>query len=417
MTPRRCGAVPNSDSPRNCAWRLTERRTPAGSSPRIERGPALLPSRHGCPTIAAAGVALADARRSWNLVLLDDCRAGAAASAHDRRRGPDRRGAPHRPGGRRRRLGGFGRRGDRAGDRHAPRLGAGLWRVVVITGARARDRRGRCPSPAMAFRDLLVALLLVVGRGLVLARVVESDWLPVEPHLCRMGVPRAAPRVRRGGHRGRGPELVRRCVARRWLVPLAALGAVALGARSPRASSAHSRSASGLGRSSGSPSDRRGRPADGRTRRAASLGVDVSDLRSRSASMGCGGVLRPRRDGGPLKVRVLGRDAQDTQRLARRWRLLAYRDPASERTRRAPRAGRARGGRDADGRAGGRARARGGHRRPRPGRRRGAGHPPARSRAARAREPRAGERRAARGAVATGRRGCMPRHLPRPAQR
>ena len=31
--------------------------------------------------------------------------------------------------------------------------------------------------------------------------------------------------------------------------------------------------------------------------------------------------------GRPLKVRVLGRDAQDTQRLARRWRLLAYRDP------------------------------------------------------------------------------------------
>jgi uncharacterized membrane protein YbhN (UPF0104 family)/tRNA A-37 threonylcarbamoyl transferase component Bud32 len=28
-----------------------------------------------------------------------------------------------------------------------------------------------------------------------------------------------------------------------------------------------------------------------------------------------------------LTVRVLGRDAQDTQRLARRWRLLAYRDP------------------------------------------------------------------------------------------
>src|SRR5262249_15864127 len=31
--------------------------------------------------------------------------------------------------------------------------------------------------------------------------------------------------------------------------------------------------------------------------------------------------------GQPLKVRVLGRDAQDTQRLARRWRSLAYRDP------------------------------------------------------------------------------------------
>jgi uncharacterized membrane protein YbhN (UPF0104 family)/tRNA A-37 threonylcarbamoyl transferase component Bud32 len=32
-------------------------------------------------------------------------------------------------------------------------------------------------------------------------------------------------------------------------------------------------------------------------------------------------------DGRPINVRVLGRDAQDTQRLARRWRLLAYRDP------------------------------------------------------------------------------------------
>src|SRR5262249_19229783 len=28
-----------------------------------------------------------------------------------------------------------------------------------------------------------------------------------------------------------------------------------------------------------------------------------------------------------LSARVLGRDAQDTQRLARRWRLLTYRDP------------------------------------------------------------------------------------------
>ena len=33
------------------------------------------------------------------------------------------------------------------------------------------------------------------------------------------------------------------------------------------------------------------------------------------------------RDGHPVRVRVLGRDAQDTQRFARRWRLLAYRDP------------------------------------------------------------------------------------------
>ncbi len=38
-------------------------------------------------------------------------------------------------------------------------------------------------------------------------------------------------------------------------------------------------------------------------------------------------VRRPRSRRQPLKVRVLGRDSQDTQRLARRWRLMAYRDP------------------------------------------------------------------------------------------
>src|SRR5262249_54225863 len=39
-------------------------------------------------------------------------------------------------------------------------------------------------------------------------------------------------------------------------------------------------------------------------------------------------VYLGRDDGGrAVRVRVLGRDAQDTQRMARRWRLLAYRDP------------------------------------------------------------------------------------------
>jgi uncharacterized membrane protein YbhN (UPF0104 family)/tRNA A-37 threonylcarbamoyl transferase component Bud32 len=53
------------------------------------------------------------------------------------------------------------------------------------------------------------------------------------------------------------------------------------------------------------------------------LGVHVTDLR-----------IAPRQQVGSavffghgIKIRVLGRDAQDTQRLARRWRLLAYKDP------------------------------------------------------------------------------------------
>jgi uncharacterized membrane protein YbhN (UPF0104 family)/tRNA A-37 threonylcarbamoyl transferase component Bud32 len=58
------------------------------------------------------------------------------------------------------------------------------------------------------------------------------------------------------------------------------------------------------------------------------LGVDAAELepaaQQRIGSAEYVGLDRHKR---PLKVRVLGRDAQDTQRLARRWRTLAYRDP------------------------------------------------------------------------------------------
>jgi tRNA A-37 threonylcarbamoyl transferase component Bud32 len=59
-----------------------------------------------------------------------------------------------------------------------------------------------------------------------------------------------------------------------------------------------------------------------------SLGVDVDDLRlSLRQERGAATYVGHDGSGGPLNIRVLGRDAQDTQRLARRWRLLAYRDP------------------------------------------------------------------------------------------
>src|SRR4029079_14729440 len=59
-----------------------------------------------------------------------------------------------------------------------------------------------------------------------------------------------------------------------------------------------------------------------------SLGVDIGDLHiGERQQRGGADYFGHGADGRPLKVRVLGRDAQDTQRLARRWRLLAYRDP------------------------------------------------------------------------------------------
>jgi uncharacterized membrane protein YbhN (UPF0104 family)/tRNA A-37 threonylcarbamoyl transferase component Bud32 len=59
-----------------------------------------------------------------------------------------------------------------------------------------------------------------------------------------------------------------------------------------------------------------------------SLGIEMRDLRpSAQQHVGAAEYLGHDAAGHSLKVRVLGRDAQDTQRLAREWRLLAYKDP------------------------------------------------------------------------------------------
>jgi uncharacterized membrane protein YbhN (UPF0104 family)/tRNA A-37 threonylcarbamoyl transferase component Bud32 len=128
-----------------------------------------------------------------------------------------------------------------------------------------------------------------------------------------------------------GPELVRTVrVVATWLVPLAALGAVVLGAALPSGGLAGL--ALGLGAGAlarlifGSAA---GVPPTGQVRGAlASLGVDVSDLRpSARQHVGVAEYVGQDTEGRPLSVRVLGRDAQDTQRLARQWRLLSYKDP------------------------------------------------------------------------------------------
>jgi uncharacterized membrane protein YbhN (UPF0104 family)/tRNA A-37 threonylcarbamoyl transferase component Bud32 len=181
-------------------------------------------------------------------------------------------------------------------------------------------------------RDLLAAGVGVVAVATVLGRAVESDWFPIEAHvLSRWGFPE----LRLAGAIAVlvvvGPELVRPVrVFAIWLVPFALLGAVVLGAARP--SGALSALALGLGAGAvvrlafGTAA---GVPLTADVREAlASLGIEATDLRPAAHQhIGSAEYVGTEARGGPLKVRVLGRDAQDTQRLARRWRALAYRDP------------------------------------------------------------------------------------------
>ncbi len=180
-------------------------------------------------------------------------------------------------------------------------------------------------------RDLAVAVLTVAVVGTILGRVVDSGWSQAEAHLfSNWGFPelRLATAVAIFGVAG--PELVRpaRLLAI-WLVGGAGLGAVVLGTGLPSqvlgavalGLGAGALVRFGLGSAAGVPATDRVRIALG------SLGIAVDDLRiserQRIGSAEYHGTL----DGRPVKVRVLGRDAQGTQRVARRWQLLAYRDP------------------------------------------------------------------------------------------
>jgi glycosyltransferase 2 family protein len=181
-------------------------------------------------------------------------------------------------------------------------------------------------------RDLLVAALVLFGAAALLGGIVESNWLPVAAHvLSQWGYPE----LRLAGATAVlvvvGPELVRpvRLLAE-WLVPLASLGAVVFSAALP--SAALGALALGLGTASlvrlvfgtaaGVP------PTEEVRGDLVALGVETADLKPAVRQrIGAAEYFGHDHGGQPLKVRVLGRDAQDTQRLARRWRSLAYRDP------------------------------------------------------------------------------------------
>jgi uncharacterized membrane protein YbhN (UPF0104 family)/tRNA A-37 threonylcarbamoyl transferase component Bud32 len=204
-------------------------------------------------------------------------------------------------------------------------IGAMALVVVIVIGVLARRRWD-------LVRDVVVAVLAVLGSASILGRIVESDWFPLGTHvLSRWGYPEVRLAISVTVIVVVGPELVRPLrLLGLWLVPIAALGAVVLGAARPSAVLA----AFALGLGIGSLvrlafGTAAGVPPVAVVRNAlVTLGVTTADLKpSARQRIGSAEYVGHAASGRSLKVRVLSRDAQDTQRLARRWRSLAYRDP------------------------------------------------------------------------------------------
>jgi glycosyltransferase 2 family protein len=184
----------------------------------------------------------------------------------------------------------------------------------------------------MLTRDVLLAALIVAIAGSVVGRVVDSQWPQVDAYVfSNWGFPEFRIASAVAVLAVTGPELVRpaRLLAL-WLVGAAGLGAVVLGTGLPSqvlgavalglAAGALIRLA--LGSAAGVPPTERVRAA------VAALGVPVASLEvAAQQRIGAADFFGDSMDGRPIRVRVLGRDAQETQRLARRWQLLAYRNP------------------------------------------------------------------------------------------
>jgi uncharacterized membrane protein YbhN (UPF0104 family)/tRNA A-37 threonylcarbamoyl transferase component Bud32 len=174
--------------------------------------------------------------------------------------------------------------------------------------------------------------VVVASAGVFLERIVTTKWSQAEAHVfSNWGFPELRLASAVAIFAVAGPELVRpvRLLAA-WLVALGALGGIVLDVGTM--SQVLGALAVGLGAAAlvrlafGSAA---GMPSIDRVRLAlASLGVTADDLSvSQRQRIGAAEFVGHDPNGSPLKVRVLGRDAQDTQRLVRRWRLLAYRDP------------------------------------------------------------------------------------------
>jgi len=203
--------------------------------------------------------------------------------------------------------------------------------VVLIVVAAIAGRRGAL------VRDLLLAAVLPVGIGAFVTYAVDGRW-PAWGGVLWHGDGSTYPSLRLGIVAAvvlvAVPDLTRpfryaaltilglSAVATSVLddtYPSHVLGGLALGV----GVGAGVRLA--FGSSAGFPHERRVL-AD-----LAELGIDARDVWRDEVQRG--GVARyraARRDGSPLAVAVYGRDARDTQLLARMWRMLWYRDAGPE---------------------------------------------------------------------------------------
>ena len=210
-----------------------------------------------------------------------------------------------------------------------------LWRIalpavlllaVVIASDVIWRRRFRLA------RDVLLALLIVGAAGAALGGAVGPDWSPIDAGLwSQWGFPELRVAWSAAVVADAAPEVVRPVrVLGVWLLGLATLGVLALDVALPSAAvcglalglAAAALVRLAFGTAAGMPPVPRVREA------LTALGVDVRDLRIAARQrIGAAEYVGDDTDGRPLRARVLGRDAQETQRLARRWRSLAYRDP------------------------------------------------------------------------------------------
>jgi glycosyltransferase 2 family protein len=205
---------------------------------------------------------------------------------------------------------------------YAGALGYALLVLVVA----ALTRRWRIT------RDILIALALVYAGGLLIGRTVMTSWPSLAEGIWSTST--HYPALRLGGMVAvltvAGAELTRSArVLAFWLAALAGAAAVVLGIGYPASilgGLALGTAAAGIVRLAfGSTA---GFPPAGRVGAALTeLDVDVTSLSvSPRQRAGTATYLATAADGTALRVVVLGRDAQDTQRLANHWRNLAYRD-------------------------------------------------------------------------------------------
>jgi uncharacterized membrane protein YbhN (UPF0104 family) len=186
-------------------------------------------------------------------------------------------------------------------------------------------------------RDLLLAVLVGFGVALVLGRIVEGEWLPAWDTLRHVEPPPWFPALRIASLGAvlltARPHLSR--PARRlsvWLVALATISVVMLGATTPTGALAAVLLASTaaavvhlvFGSCEGNPSLPEVAAA------LAQLGVDAHALGAADRQpAGLFLVKAADADGGPLIVKVYGRDAHDSQLLATLWRTVWYREPGA----------------------------------------------------------------------------------------